>query len=178
MRLVLANKFCAIRSSISSRHRPPINYITSQLTTRTVPYHFPTSSSSVPPPQWSFHGRSLPPNLLALSSISGKLLFAKTLSVGNLEAYFPLSEQFLTQSEPAFCGLTSLAMSLNALSVDPKVRWKGGWRWWNEELIGEVACLEMWEVKEKGITMEQFVVIANNNGAVVRVGRPTDEACW
>ena len=54
----------------------------------------------------------------------------------------------------------------------------GGWRWWNEELIGEVACLEMWEVKEKGITMEQFVVIANNNGAVVRVGRPTDEACW
>lgn len=29
-----------------------------------------------------------------------------------------------TQDEPAFCGLASLAMTLNALSIDPRRTWK------------------------------------------------------
>ena len=40
-----------------------------------------------------------------------------------------------TQDEPAFCGLASLSMVLNALAIDPRRPWKGVWRWFNEELL-------------------------------------------
>ena len=42
-----------------------------------------------------------------------------------MECYFPLAEQFRTQDEPAFCGLSTLTMVLNALAVDPGRVWKG-----------------------------------------------------
>ena len=44
---------------------------------------------------------------------------------GAAEAYFPLSEQFITQIEPAFCGPSCLAMVLNTLRIDPNTTWKG-----------------------------------------------------
>lgn len=44
---------------------------------------------------------------------------------GTLHSYFPLAEQFVTQSEPSFCSLSSLSMVLNALNFDPKKIWKG-----------------------------------------------------
>lgn len=52
----------------------------------------------------------------------------EALSAGTMESFFPLSEQFSTQAMPAFCGLASLAMVLNALQVDPKRVWQGSWR--------------------------------------------------
>lgn len=42
-----------------------------------------------------------------------------------MECYFRLAEQFRTQDEPAFCGLSTLTMVLNALAVDPGRVWKG-----------------------------------------------------
>ena len=48
---------------------------------------------------------------------------------GTMESSFFLLEQFCTQDEPAFCGLATLAMALNALQVDPMRTWKGSWRW-------------------------------------------------
>jgi glutathione gamma-glutamylcysteinyltransferase len=45
--------------------------------------------------------------------------------------------------EPAFCGLGTLAMVLNALGVDPKRVWKGPWRWFSEQLLD---CCEPLEV--------------------------------
>jgi len=44
-------------------------------------------------------------------------------------------EQFNTQDEPAFCGLASLSMVLNALAIDPRRPWKGVWRWFSEDLL-------------------------------------------
>ena len=104
-----------------------------------------------------FYRRELPsPPAIAFSSEEGKTLFAETLKVcyeafhsyilvfcsntirvmisfglkdGNLEVYFRLAEQFRTQDEPAFCGLSTLTMVLNSLAVDPKKVWKGVWRW-------------------------------------------------
>lgn len=35
----------------------------------------------------------------------------------------------MLQDEPAYCGLASLAMTLNTLSIDPRRTWKGPWRW-------------------------------------------------
>jgi glutathione gamma-glutamylcysteinyltransferase len=45
-----------------------------------------------------------------------------------MEAYFPLAEQYSTQGHPAFCGIGSLTVALNALLVDPHRVWKGVWR--------------------------------------------------
>ena len=53
----------------------------------------------------------------------------------NEQSYFPLSEQFITQSEPAYCALSSMAMVLNALNHDPGRIWKGNWRWVSEETL-------------------------------------------
>lgn len=83
----------------------------------------------------SFHKRVLPNSLIGLSSPRGKGLFKEALSNGGMESFFPLSEQFITQSEPSFCALTSLAMVLNALNHDPKKTWKGVWRWITEETL-------------------------------------------
>ena len=79
--------------------------------------------------------RELPKNLISLSSPEGKRLFREALLAGDMECFFPLSEQFLTQSEPAFCALSSLAMVLNALNYDPGKVWKGVWRWTSEESL-------------------------------------------
>ena len=42
-----------------------------------------------------------------------------------MECYFRLAEQFRTQDDPAFCGLSTLTMVLNALAIDPGRIWKG-----------------------------------------------------
>ena len=59
-------------------------------------------------------------------------MFAQALSDGTMGCFFRLIEQFRTQDEPAFCGLGTLTMVLNALNVDPMRTWKGPWRWFNE----------------------------------------------
>lgn len=126
-------------------------------------------------PKWSFYKRILPntPSLLAFSSEEGKLLFRETLTTSDAaNAFFPLSEQFVTQSEPAFCGLTTLAMVLNALSIDPNIRWRGGWRWFDEQVLIHSCCMDMDTVKRVGVTLDQFVSVARCNGAKVFLRRP------
>lgn len=59
------------------------------------------------------------------SSDQGRQLFREALVDGTMEIYFRLAEQFRTQDEPAFCGLSTLTMVLNALAVDPGRIWKG-----------------------------------------------------
>ncbi len=67
----------------------------------------------------SFYRRPLPEGLVPFSSAEGKQLFREALSAGTMEGYFVLSEQFHTQADPAYCGLGSLVVALNALGVDP-----------------------------------------------------------
>ena len=50
------------------------------------------------------------------------------------------------EDEPAFCGLGTLVMCLNALGVDPRREWKGPWRWYTESMLscqylGSTCCL-------------------------------------
>jgi len=128
------------------------------------------------PPKWSFHKRVLPSTLTGLSSPEGRSRFTQSLCTGYAESYLPLSEQFLTQSDPAFCGLTTLVMILNALSIDPNVRWKGGWRWYGHEImLGSGCCLNMEKVAKEGITLNQFAAVGKCHGADVTVKRPGDE---
>ena len=66
-----------------------------------------------------YYRRPLPSTCVDFSSDEGKRLFSKSLSEGGMETYFKLGAQFRTQDEPAFCGLSTLVMCLNALSIDP-----------------------------------------------------------
>lgn len=59
------------------------------------------------------------------SSADGRKLFREALIEGNMENYFRLAEQFRTQDDPAFCGISTLTMVLNALAIDPGRTWKG-----------------------------------------------------
>jgi glutathione gamma-glutamylcysteinyltransferase len=113
----------------------------------------------------SFYKRPLPGHLVSLSSDEGKKLFKEALDEGGMEAFFALSEQFTTQSEPEFCAVSSLVMVLNALSFDPKKRWKGGWRWVSEEMLqcaSESKCgHSLLHVKENGMNFSEFVELAS-----------------
>lgn len=110
----------------------------------------------------SFYKRPLPAQCVSFSSDEGKRIFSAALAEGNMDTYFLLAGQFLTQADPAFCGLATLCMILNALEVDPQRElstssvspskignesanesvapgvWKGPWRC--ESLAGRSRC--------------------------------------
>jgi glutathione gamma-glutamylcysteinyltransferase len=126
-----------------------------RMTHRALSRSFATQS-----PPISYHRRPLPDNLIALSSPRGRLLFQEALTNGTMESYFPLSEQFVTQSEPSYCSLSSLAMVLNALNHDPRKTWKGVWRWVSEESLlcdSQRVCAHTQEkIQRGGMNFEDF----------------------
>ncbi|MEO5767719.1 MAG: phytochelatin synthase family protein, partial [Polyangia bacterium] len=120
----------------------------------------------------SFYRRPLPEGLIAFSSEEGRRLFREALAAGQMEGWFALSEQFHTQADPAFCGLGTLVVVLNALEIDPGRIWKGPWRWYGEDLLD--CCVPLERVQEKGITLDELACLARCNGAAtttVRAGR-------
>lgn len=132
----------------------------------------------------SFHKRPLPANLIALSSSDGKRLFREALTLGGMECFFPLAEQFVTQSEPSYCSLSSLAMVLNALNYDPKKIWKGAWRWVSEEMLHcetEAICGHSLEKVQKfGLNFSEFESLARCHGVNIvskRVCHFRSESC-
>lgn len=144
------------------------------------------SSQSIAPPKQghSFHKRPLPANLIALSSKEGKRLFRETLDDGHMENYFPLAEQFITQSEPSYCSLSSLAMVLNALNFDPKKIWKGSWRWVSEETLyceSKAVCGHSEEkIKTEGLSFLEFESLARCHGVNIqsfRACHSTSQEC-
>lgn len=127
----------------------------------------------LPQPINSFHRRILPPFLTQLSSPQGKILFRQSLLNNYAEAFYPLSEQFLNQSDPAYCGITTLIMILNAFGIDPNVRWKGGWRWYgSEDMIIDNCCIEEERVKRAGISMEEYRSLGRCQGLDIVMKRP------
>ncbi|GAX75692.1 hypothetical protein CEUSTIGMA_g3135.t1 [Chlamydomonas eustigma] len=118
----------------------------------------------------TFYKRHLPsPPAIAFSSPQGRQIFQEALMGGTLGGFFKLMEQFSMQDEPAFCGLTSLTMVLNALSIDPRRTWKGSWRWFHEAMLD--CCRPLESVKEDGITLAQAACLARCNGARVDMMR-------
>jgi glutathione gamma-glutamylcysteinyltransferase len=113
----------------------------------------------------TFYRRELPPILSSFTSEKGKQLFKTALMSGEANIFYSLSGNFTMQSEPAFCGLGSLTMILNALSIDPQRRWKGVWRWYSDEMLDCCASHE-W-IKEHGLTFQQLAATARGNGLEV-----------
>lgn len=108
--------------------------------------------------------------LIPFSSPEGRVLFGEALQAGTLEAFFPLIEQFHTQTDPAFCGLASLVMTLNALGVDPGRVWRGPWRWFSEELLE--CCTPLSRVQEIGVSLDEVACLARCNGATATLSYP------
>ncbi|CAJ1942960.1 unnamed protein product [Cylindrotheca closterium] len=126
-----------------------------------------TTKEAVQKPPPSLYKRVLPDSCTAFSSSSGKRIFASALAHNGLKSFYSLIQQFTTQSEPAYCGLTTLVLILNALSVDPLINWKGPWRWYSEELLN--CCLPLEEIKTSGITIMDFACLARCQGLQVEM---------
>ncbi|XVF72039.1 hypothetical protein PTKIN_Ptkin12aG0089300 [Pterospermum kingtungense] len=114
--------------------------------------------------------RVLPsPPAVDFASSEGKQLFIEAIQNGTMEGFYRLISYFQTQSEPAYCGLASLAMVLNSLAIDPGRKWKGPWRWFDESMLD--CCEPLEKVKEKGITFGKVVCLAHCAGAKVEAFR-------
>lgn len=112
----------------------------------------------------TFYKRPLPcPPAVPFSSPEGEVLLLETLQQGTARVFYKLIEQFHTQDEPSYCGLASLAMVLNALSLDPRRAWKGPWRWFHEEMLD--CCKPLADVQKEGVTLAQVACLARCNGA-------------
>ena len=92
-----------------------------------------------------------------------------------MNAYFALSEQFLTQSEPAYCSLSTLAMVLNALNHDPKKVWKLPWRWVTEETLQceskDICGHSLNKIISKGLHFDEFESLARCHGININATR-------
>ncbi|XP_071696788.1 glutathione gamma-glutamylcysteinyltransferase 1-like isoform X2 [Rutidosis leptorrhynchoides] len=118
----------------------------------------------------SIYRRVLPsPPAIDFASSQGKQLFMEATQGGTMEGFFKLISYFQTQSEPAYCGLATLAMVLNALSIDPGRKWKGPWRWFDESMLD--CCEPLDKVKAKGISFGKVVCLAHCAGAKVEAFR-------
>ena len=127
----------------------------------------------LPEPVYSVHKRILPASLTALSSKAGREMLLQSLQHNTAESYWALMEQFVNQSDPAFCGITTLLMVLNAMCVDPNVRWRGGWRFFgSEEVLLDHCCLSMERIARVGVTLEEFRQLAKCHGLSVDMKRP------
>jgi len=121
-----------------------------------------------------FYRRPLPESCIVFSSTEGRQIFREALELGGMEGYFALAEQFHTQAEPAFCGLGTMVVVLNALAIDPGRIWRGVWRWYGEEMLD--CCRSLPVIQETGITLDEFVCISRCNGAKVSAYRYTERS--
>ena len=64
-----------------------------------------------------FYRLTLPETCISFSSEEGKRIFTESLLSGYANVYFHLAEQFLTQDEMGYCGISTLVMALNTLQV-------------------------------------------------------------
>lgn len=121
-----------------------------------------------------YYRRPLPSSCIPFASHEGKQVFKEAMNSTYMNCYFNLAAQFRTQEEPAYCGLSTLVMVLNALSVDPFRVWKGPWRWYHENMLD--CCIPLSDAGKKGITLFQFSCLAKCNGLDVDMVQATEAA--
>eukprot|EP01063_Lacrimia_lanifica_P015583 TRINITY_DN22289_c0_g1_i1.p1 TRINITY_DN22289_c0_g1~~TRINITY_DN22289_c0_g1_i1.p1 ORF type:complete len:402 (+),score=151.70 TRINITY_DN22289_c0_g1_i1:97-1302(+) len=121
-------------------------------------------------PTVGIYRRQLPDSLVSFSSDDGRRLFREAMVQGGCEGYFALAEQFHTQNEPAYCGLGSLAMVLNALNIDDRSQVeKANIKHLTEDSLDVHVAMDV--VRKEGITFDEFHCMALLNGAKVTAKR-------
>ncbi|XP_067675570.1 uncharacterized protein [Haliotis asinina] len=128
-----------------------------------------SSGNRALPPMKHFYRKVLPSSCISFSSEDGKKFFKAAIVEGSMECYFKLAAQFRTQDEPAFCGLSTMVMVLNALDIDPGRIWKGVWRWYHENMLD--CCVPLEIVQQQGINFDQFLCVASCNSLKVDATR-------
>ena len=121
-----------------------------------------------------FYRKELPSSCIAFASEEGKQIFKEAMNGNYMNCFFNLAAQFRTQDEPAYCGLSTLVMVLNALSVDPGKVWKGPWRWYHEDMLD--CCIPLSVAVKTGITLYEFSCLAKCNGLDAEMVHVTDLA--
>ncbi|KAI8981540.1 Phytochelatin synthase-domain-containing protein [Pilobolus umbonatus] len=104
-------------------------------------------------------------HLVKFTSVEGKRLFRNALVEGHTESFFKLMGNFSHQSTPSQAGVSSLAMVLNALEIDPKRTWKGNWRWYSLDQMQ--TCSSDKSIKERGMPFDEFTCLAQSHCYVV-----------
>jgi hypothetical protein len=116
----------------------------------------------------------LPNHLTSLNSHKGQQILVESLVNQTAVAYAALTIHFANQSDPAFCGITTLLVCLNAFAIDPQTRWRGGWRYFgDEESLLARCCLDPGRIRSEGINLEEFGRLASCQGLRVRTKRAT-----
>lgn len=139
--------------------------------------HHEDELNDLPPPlaepKYSVHKRVLPADLTAFSSQEGKRYLMEAFAGGTAESYWKLTEHFVNQSDPAFCGVTTLLMCLNAMCIDPNIRWRGGWRFYgSEDVLLNRCCFSAERIRRKGIILEDFARLGRCHGLTIDLKRP------
>lgn len=133
-----------------------------------------TKTIDQPAPANSLYKRPLADGQVAFSSAQGRKVFQEAMAAGTMNGYFPLAEQFHTQAEPTYCGISSLVMVLNALQIDPKRLWKGVWRWFSEDTAD--CCQQLAGIDKGGITLDRLAELARCNGLWAQAVRANSHA--
>jgi glutathione gamma-glutamylcysteinyltransferase len=121
------------------------------------------------PPAKSLYTKPLPPGLVHFCSPAGRTRLARALTGGTAAAFCPLVAQLQTQAFPAACGVTTLAVVLNAARVDPCRVWHTPWRWYDERFL--YCCSPEERVRAAGVTLDEFACIAQCHGLLAEVMR-------
>lgn len=123
----------------------------------------------------TLHGHFLPDELVDYRSSESKKRLIRCINEGSAVPFFSLSSCYKNQSHPAYCGISTLVVVLNALGIDPKTTWKTPWRWYTEEVIEkQMSVLELETVRKTGITLNDFQRLAQSNGVSCSLIRTED----
>jgi hypothetical protein len=119
---------------------------------------------------------TLPQNLIAFNSPEGEKLFVESQS---REDFFPLSMQFVTQNNQAYCGVASIVMVLNGLQIPaPEAPQYSPYRvftqenFFNNEATRKVLAPEV--VSRMGMTLEQIGQLLGSYNVKIKVYHAAD----
>ncbi len=119
----------------------------------------------------------LPANLIALDSTAGEALLAGAEAHDD---FVPLAMQFVTQVHPAFCGVASLVMVLNALQLPaPASPMTTGIGMFDQENVftpATEAVRARAAIEQAGMTLEQFSGLLGAYGLKVEFHHAADSS--
>lgn len=118
----------------------------------------------------------LPPALIRFDSEVGAQLLIDSQA---RRAYWPLSTQFLTQKNQAYCGVASIVMVLNAMGVKapPAAGYEPYATFTQDNLLNErtEAILPQQTLVKQGMTLTELGRILGSYGVTARVTHADDE---
>ncbi len=111
----------------------------------------------------------LPTTLTSLTSKQGERFLRESLAQAD---FIPLSSQFVTQENQAFCGIASMVMVLNALSVPAPIapEWKRNYFTQDNLLNAQTdAVITRQQIERQGLTLAQVAGILESYPVKVEI---------